>query len=496
MTDDEDLRPGFHFTPRRNWMNDPNGLVYFRGLWHLFYQCNPDGNDWGNMSWGHATSPDLFRWTEQPVAIRHDEGEAIYSGSVVVDDLNSSGLGAEGQPPLVAIYTSAYPSGRQAQSLAYSVDAGATWTKYDGNPVIDRNSESFRDPKVIRYEGSDGMARWVMVVADAVAQQLFFYSSPDLIEWTYSSAFGPFGNENGLWECPDLFWLPIDDRPGEGAWVLVVSLDPGHRDGGSSTRYLIGDFDGQTFLPSGAEALRRLDWGRDLYAAVTFDNAPDQRRILLGWMNNWNYAAHVPTPSWRGTMSVPRELTLRTESDRVALAQRPVAELDAIGVGAGGRLRPFDLGGRRPLTEAVRYRLDIEFEPGTATHFGVEVLVGDGEATIVEYDLQSEMLALDRLRSGRVDFDPTFPSRQEVPLFLHGGTLRLTLVVDRTSVEVFAQDGSVSLTDQVFAARESTLIVVTSRGGLTRITSCELATLDDVGRLREPVEPAELASVE
>lgn len=495
MIDVDDLRPGFHFSPRRNWMNDPNGLVYFRELWHIFYQYNPEGNDWGNMSWGHATSPDLCHWTELPVAIRYDEREAIYSGSIVVDHENSSGFSDDDHPPLVAIYTSAYPGGRQAQSLAYSLDAGSTWTKYAGNPVIDRDSDSFRDPKVIRFEGSDGVTRWIMVVADAVAQQLLFYSSPNLIEWTFLSTFGPFGGEAGLWECPDLFWLPIDGEADRGAWVLVVSLDPGLRDGGSSTRYLIGEFDGRRFHASGAEVLRRLDGGRDLYAAVTFDNAPEQRRILLGWMSNWNYAAHIPTPSWRGTMSMPRELGLRVDSGNVVLTQRPVRELGAIAIGGGGRLRPFDLGGRRPLTNAIRYRLDVEFKPDTATHVGVEVLVGDGEATVIEYEMQSEMLVLDRSRSGRRHVDPSFPSRQEVSVPLHGAPLRLTVLVDRTSVEVFAQDGSACLTDQVFAAPESTLILVTSRGGLTRVTSCELTTLDDIWQ-REPAVSTELAPVE
>jgi sucrose-6-phosphate hydrolase SacC (GH32 family) len=311
----ENLRPRYHLSPRRHWMNDPNGLVHHDGRWHAFFQHNPEGNDWGNMSWGHASSPDLVHWTEHPVALRHRDGEVVFSGSVVVDG-----------DSLAALHTSVYADGRQAQSLARSTDGGLTWTAYAGNPVLDRGSREFRDPKVFRHAG-----RWVMVAVEATERQVLLHESDDLVTWRLLSTFEDPRDE-GPWECPDLVELPVEGQPGRSAWVLVVSVQTGSAAGGSGTRYLVGDFDGTTFTPHDRRT-RWLDHGRDNYAGVTFDQAPDGRRVLLAWMSSWDYAGAVPTSPWRGGMTLPRELTLQEHDGELALVPRPVPELDALADG-------------------------------------------------------------------------------------------------------------------------------------------------------------------
>jgi fructan beta-fructosidase len=460
-------------------MNDPNGLVYVNGVYHLYFQHNPESNDWGNISWGHASSTDLVQWAELPVAIHGDENEAIYSGSVVVDHRNSSGFGEGDVAPLVAIYTSAYVDGRQAQSLAYSLDEGTTWTKYSGNPVLERNSTAFRDPKVFWFRADQGPGYWVMVAVEAAAKKVVLYRSVDLREWIHLSDFGPTEQEGGLWECPDLFRLPVDGAA-EAKWVLVVSRDPGRSTQGSFTQYYIGDFDGTRFTSADDGAPRRLDWGRDYYAAVSFDNVPHGRRILLGWMSNWNYAATVPTAPWRGTMSLPREISLRHVDGEIALIQRPTAEIDALRVRAKTRsIRTFNIEGSRPIEGSRAYRLDVSFEPMDARSIGLDLLVGGTHATLVRYDIETGMLSLDRKRSGRTDFDSSFASIETVPIRLIDGALRLEIYVDRGSVEVFAQDGEVSITDQVFAPEWCTGISIVSSGGTTQIRHLSLEELPD-----------------
>jgi levanase/fructan beta-fructosidase len=457
----DQYRPGYHFTPGRYWMNDPNGLVQHDGVYHLFFQYNPEGNAWGNMSWGHATSPDLVRWTEHPVAIPYDDDEEIYSGSVVVDHRNSSGLGTGSV--LVAVYTSVYSDGKQAQSLAYSED-GMTWTKYAGNPVLDRGSKAFRDPKVSWYPSDGGY--WLMVAVEAEAREIVFYRSDDLRNWEYLSTFGPVDAIESLWECPDLFALPIDGDPDRLGWVLVVSLNPDHAGDGSATRFFVGEFDGITFTAAPGE-FRRFDWGRDLYAAVSFENEPAGRRILVGWMSNWDYAGSVPTSPWRGSMSLPRELSLVTVGGVVTLVQQPPRELGALDL-AGLSLGPFDLDGTRSFAAGQRYRVDVTFDLVDA-EVGLDLLVGAGEVTRLRYDSRSERLSLDRTRSGDTDFHTAFASIESAVVPFRGG-LRLQVFVDRTSVEVFAQNGEVCLTGQVFPAESSTGFAIGSFGGVARVS--------------------------
>lgn len=818
---DEQYRPALHFTPERNWMNDPNGLVYDDGTWHLFFQHNPYGTRWGNMSWGHATSTDLVHWEEQPVAIPQtfDESgtaiEDIFSGSVVVDEQNTSGFGTADDPPMVAIYTSAYTpahpthAGKQAQSLAYSTDDGRTWTKHEGNPVLDRGSANFRDPKVIRYTNPEtGESYWVMVAVEALQYQVVLYRSDDLRTWTHLSDFGPANATGGIWECPDLFPLAVDGDPSNIKWVMVVNLNPGSVAGGSGGQYFVGQFDGTTFtsestvtedsLPAGdvfasfddgawgdwsagnepgnrqdgpwgtgpatgtlpgqnpvsgfvgaglvngfhdgdwpvgtlespaftlerdhvnllvgggnhphvagtqlgneppagrvlfegfefadgttlvdtgweatgdlatepwrnpstaggdyvlgrkrlntweggpkgddnlgdltspaftiepgedhlsflvgggkrlngtlevrllvdGEVVRTatgpeagqlnwqswdvsefagrqarfqvhddatggwghltvdhlvlgepaqarsdetsvslvvdgeivrtatgrnsehldwtswdvtefagreasirvvdnnrfgwghilvdqvmfsdaaaapriegydwLDWGRDYYATVSFSGAPDGRRVMLGWMNDWDYANDIPTGTWRSAMALPRDVELVTTDRGPRLAQRVVPELAEL-----ERPAIAYADGARPIAEGVEtlpvagdvVRIDAVVTPGDADTVGLRVLGDDAAATRIGWDASSARLFVDRRESGNTGFHPAFASFDDAPVALRDGKLALTVYVDRASVEVFADRGRTTITDQVFPNAGADAIGLWAEGG-------------------------------
>lgn len=472
-------RPQHHYTADRNWLNDPNGLVYANGTYHLFYQHNPFGNVWGNMSWGHATSTDLLHWDEQPVAIACDEREAIYSGSAVLDAHNTSGFGTPEKPPLVAVYTSAYSpasplNGRQAQSLAYSTDDGATWTKYAGNPVLDRASADFRDPKVFWYNGDAG-SYWVMVAVEAQDREAVLYKSADLKTWEYLSTFGPANATGGVWECPDLFELPVDGDAGNTKWVLVVNLSPGGIAGGSGGQYFIGTFDGVAFVSGTTvtEGLQTddsrmaeygwLDWGRDYYAAVSFSNAPDGRRLMIGWMNNWQYCAVTPTSGWRSAMSLVREVRLATRGGRLVLLQDavdPFAEAPALSYSMASQPLAAGITWLPPEASGDVLRIDVELEPGPAGETGLLLRAGDGERTVLAYDPGPGVLSLDRRASGNTEFHEAFASVERVAVPLEEGRLRLRIHLDRCSVEVFAQDGLATITDQIFPAESSTAVAL------------------------------------
>jgi levanase/fructan beta-fructosidase len=490
----EPFRPEWHYTSERNWLNDPNGLVYLNGTYHLFYQHNPFGAEWGNMSWGHATSRDLLHWEEQPVAIACDEHEAIFSGSAVFDGQNTSGFGTPDNPPLVAIYTSAYSdasplAGRQAQSLAYSLDEGRTWTKHQGNPVLDRASADFRDPKVFWYDGGAG-SYWVMVAVEAVQRQVVLYKSSDLQAWEQLSTFGPANATGGVWECPDLFELPVDGNPEDTRWVLIVNLNPGGVAGGSAGQYFLGEFDGVEFrsestvtegLQQDDERMRDyrwLDWGRDYYAAVSFSNVPDGRRIMIGWMNNWDYARSTPTGGWRSAMSLPRDISLVRVDGQVVLRQEAI---DPFSRSRSGNFQlapqPLAPGVLELPVPASAARIDVEFEPGMAACVGLVVRGGGAERTVISYDVAEGTLKLDRRESGHVDFHEAFPSIEGVAVPVQEGRLRLRIYLDRCSLEVFAQDGLTTITDLFFPAEASTALAVFAEG-----EGAHLVALAVVGR--------------
>ena len=478
----EAYRPAMHYASTDTWLNDPNGLVFHEGIYHLYYQNNPFGNVHGNLSWGHATSTDLVSWEEHPVAILCDETEEIFSGSIVVDHANTSGFGNAGTAPLVAVYTSAYKpgslhQGTQAQSIAWSIDGGYTWTKYAGNPVLTRNSPEFRDPKVFRYEGPAG-SYWVMAAVEAMDFAVLLYRSDDLRNWSYLSTFGPANGTGGVWECPDLFPLPVDGDAANTKWVLTVNMNPGGPNGGSAGQYFVGEFDGVSFtsettVTEGLQDDDRLaeydwlDWGRDYYAAVSFSNVPDGRRLMIGWMNNWQYANHIPTAPWRSPMSLVREISLTSAAGRPRLVQQAVHE------GAGstaGQAQLLSVDGSHTLDGGTAVQLlEVAFTPGTAGEFGLVVRgSGDGSTgTRIGIRPGTNQLFVDRTASGDTGFHDAFASVDSAPLRLVDGQYALRIFVDHCSVEIFAENGQVTLTDLIFPDPADTAVSLYSTGGTT-----------------------------
>jgi fructan beta-fructosidase len=485
-------RPVYHFTAPKNWINDANGLVYSDGKYNLFYQYNPQSAQPGHLAWGHATSPDLLHWNHLPVALTEYQSPdgsntMIFSGSAVVDKDNTSGLFPNGKTNgLVAFYTGHQTRGgvtvAQHQNLASSQDGGVTWQRYAGNPVLDIGSTEFRDPKVFWYAPQQ---KWVMATVKADRQQVYLYESKNLKQWTLLSRWGRAGDTVKEWECPDLFELPL---PGGGTkWVLLISSgNPKEQYRGQ--QYFLGQFDGKTFTPDQAyHEPTYLDFGKDFFAAVTFGNAPDNRRILVGWTNDWAYARDVPTGDvWRGNFAVPRELSLRRTAAGIVLAQQPIAELrrgsketislknKALKAGAAGFEVPF---------RGESYDLELTVEPGKANLITLNVLQSDAEKTALRYDVAKQELTLDRTKSGNVAFNPGFAATLEtarVPL--QNGQLKLRLLVDKSVVEVFAQDGETTLTDLVFPQQHSGRITLAADGE-ARLSSLSLRNLS------QPVMP-------
>lgn len=468
----EPYRPQFHFTPEMNWMNDPNGMVFHNGEYHLHYQFNPHGNEWGHMSWGHAVSKDLVHWTHLPISLHDELGVMVFSGSAVVDHRNTSGFGLNERPPLIAIYTGHSP-GLQTQDIAYSNDDGRTWIKYPGNPVIDLGEADFRDPKVFWHQPT---SKWVMVVSLAVQKKLQFYGSGDLKTWTLLSEFGPAGvKDKPNWECPDLFELPVENEPGQKRWVLEADMGGGAVAGGSGGEYFVGTFDGMRFVPDSTES-QWVDFGRDFYAPVSWSDIPetDGRRIWIGWMNNWETCLN-PTSPWRSAMSVPRELTLRRIDGSLRLCQRPVRELQTLRTDA---VRLENLSVRQdpvPLPlQGQQLELILELLPGQTTECGIRLLKGTAEETIVGYDRVRKQVFVDRRRSGNVSFHPAFAGRHAGPLSPNSdGSVRLHILVDSCSVEVFGNHGETVITDLVFPSASSVQAEFFAVDGEMVVRSCD-----------------------
>ena len=438
----EPFRPQFHYTPPAHWMNDPNGMVYLDGEYHLFYQHNPNDKVWGPMHWGHAVSNDMIHWEDLPIALYPDSLGTIFSGSAVYDANNTSGLGSPGQSPLVAIYTNhdgaAAEKGTddfQTQSIAYSTDKGRTWTKYAHNPVLPNPGiRDFRDPKVHWHEATQ---QWIMALA--VQDVIHFYSSPNLIDWELKSTFGKnIGAKGGVWECPDLF--PIQDPNGQDRYALLVSINPGGPNMGSATQYFLGDFDGRLFTPIDS-TIRWLDYGPDNYAGVTWSNIPDSdgRRLFLGWMSNWQYANATPTHPWRSAMTLPRAMEWVRAEGLHLLASKPVAELK--------KLRTS-----RPVKAEKNQRTST----GTGTFELVaqkgkvqSITIGNHQDERVVVRIADENITIDRSQAGISDFHQEFARSLSAPL--DGIQVdKLQVFVDHSSVEVFVNEGQIVLTARVF----------------------------------------------
>jgi fructan beta-fructosidase len=480
-------RPQFHFSPEEKWLNDPNGMVFFNDEYHLFYQHHPLGTTWGPMHWGHAVSKDLVQWEQLPIALYPDEHGAIFSGSAVVDWNNTSGF-FDGEPGLVAIYTSAdhYPESdrpRQRQSLAYSKDNGRSWVKYEGNPVLsDVNITDYRDPKVF---WDDETNKWVMVLA--TGQSVTIYTSPNLKEWEFASEFGEkAGSHDGVWECPDLFALPVDGNANQQKWVMLVSIgdDPAFKEG-SRTQYFIGTFDGTTFVNDHPEeTVLWIDYGRDNYAGVSWSDIPkqDSRRIYIGWMSNWRYANQVPTKDWRGAMTLPRELSLVSSEDGVRLVQKPVSEVSSLRKGTEV-YQNLSIESHSPssfnMISSIN-EITIEFEKRNANSFGIVIQSSEREKTIICYDVVKELLVVDRTNSGENSFSESFPAIQEAPLKLETGKLNLQIFLDASSIEVFANDGKVALTCLIFPKGIYNQIDLFSKEGTTFVPSLNITELESI----------------
>lgn len=491
----EPLRPQFHFSPEIHWMNDPNGLVFHDGEYHLFHQYNPAGNSWGHMSWGHAVSTDLTHWKHLPLAIPESNGIMAFSGCCVVDHNNTSGFGDGEHPPMVAIYTG-HGHGKQVQNLAYSNDKGRTWTQYKQNPVLDLNEQDFRDPKVFWHEPTK---RWVMVVSLAVQKVLVFYGSEDLRSWQELSRFGPAGTiDKPNWECPDLFELSVEGEPETKLWVLEVDMSDGSVAGGSGGEYFVGTFDGERF--KARQHAQWVDYGRDFYAPISWDNIPDAdgRRIWIGWFNNWETCL-VPTSPWRSCMSIPRSLSLKEvafnkeEPATYVLNQRPVEELKELR--ASTRTLDATKAAWPPMAVTEKDELDdISFEleatitPATARSVGFRIRTGEDEFTEVVYDRHYSGVYVDRSKSGIVGFHDAFAGRHTAPARTIDGEVTLRIIVDRSTIEVFINGGEAVISDRIFPTSNSPSIEVFAGDDSAKISSLMLHKLRSIWRSSQKSE--------
>ncbi len=480
LNNEQLYRPAFHFTPSKGWMNDPNGLIFLNGQYHLFYQHYPDSTVWGPMHWGHAISKDLVQWVHQPIALYPDSIGMIFSGSAVLDQNNTSGLGRDGIAPLVAIYTQHNMSGEKAgrsdfqnQSIAYSLDEGKTWIKYAGNPVLKTpNLKDFRDPKVIWHAPTK---KWIMSLA--VANHIEFYSSTNLIQWVKESVFGEdvFAH-GGVWECPDLLSFKVNEQT---IWVLLVSMNPGGPNSGSATQYMVGDFDGHRFTPF-TSTIKWMDYGPDNYAGVTFSNLAD-RKVLIGWMSNWNYANVVPTEKWRSALTIPRELSLikqNTNSSEYLLTSNPVKEAvkkfkkvvskenviveQVLSVASVNEHQSnYSTSKNSAITKVMPNMIDL----ATLQKTNFELVLSNefNEKLIIGFDAVNKQFYINRKNAGINQFHKGFAAISTAPRFTDDSKLDLTIFFDKTSVELFADGGRTVMTSLFFPTHPFTHLILQSK---------------------------------
>lgn len=418
----ERFRPQYHHTPATGWMNDPNGMFYKDGVYHLYYQYNPYGSMWENMTWGHSTTKDLIHWQAEPTAIEPDALGTIFSGSCVVDKNNTAGFGAGA---VIAFYTSAGQS--QTQSMAYSTDGGKTFTKYANNPILTADIPDFRDPKCF---WNPEIQKWNLILA--AGQEMRIYSSPNLKDWTYESSFGKeYGCHDGVWECPDLMKLQVRGTDKQ-KWMLICNINPGGPFGGSATQYFIGDFDGHKFsCDQKPEETLWMDYGKDHYATVTFDNAPDGRKIAIAWMSNWQYANQVPTKQFRSANSIARDLELFEYQGNVYCSVIPSKENNTL---------------RGKTIKKPTQNCEIVIDTKSST----EIVLSNnkGEQVVMNYNAQKQTFSMDRTKSGDSSFSEAFAAKTVAPTYGHIKQLRI--FIDRCSIEAFDTEGKMAMTNLVF----------------------------------------------
>ena len=436
MQNREQYRPVYHHTPAYGWMNDPNGMFYKDGVWNLYFQHNPYGSQWENMTWGHSTSTDLVHWKFQGDPVQPDALGTVFSGSAVVDKENTSGFG---KGAVIALYTSAGES--QTQSMVYSTDNGKTFTKYEGNPVITSNVPDFRDPHMFWNED---IKKWNMILA--AGQHMEIYTSDNLKDWKLESSFGEmYGNHGGVWECPDLMKMKVRGTDKE-KWMLICNINPGGPFGGSATQYFIGDFDGHKFTcESKPEVTKWMDYGKDHYATVTFDNAPEGRRVAIAWMSNWQYANQVPTLQYRSGNSIPRDLGLFEYKGETYCSVVPSPEMTA------ARSKKAT----KSLSESCEMVVNLK---GNAT---ITLSNDKGENVVMLYDAKAETFSMDRTKSGKMDFSNDFAATTKAPTY--GKISQLRIFIDKSSIEVFDAEGKMAMTNLVFPTKPYNKVTV--KGG-------------------------------
>jgi fructan beta-fructosidase len=463
----EQYRPRFHYSPATNWCNDPNGLVYHNGEYHLFYQYNPFGNVWGHMTWAHATSKDLIHWKHLPIAIAEEKDTMIFSGTCVVDKNNTSGFGKNGQVPMVAVYTGHIENKNQSQHIAYSLDNGISWTKYNKNPVLDLGKKDFRDPKIFWYEPKK---YWVMALMFPVEHFVQFYSSPNLKDWNHLSDFGPVGDTSGVWECPDLTQVPVEGVPGKKKWLLQTSQN-------ASMQYFVGEFNGITFTNENpVDKIVRPDYGPDYYAAIAYNQLPAAHLpTVIGWINNWNYANDIPTTPWKGAFSLPRTMSVKKINDEWVLLQHPITGLKTL------RTRPLEMKntgvtGTRTLPRTSRqFEIILTYEP-SATTSGIRLATGNNSYFEIGYDAVKQTVYIDRSKTKHTSFNKNFSwlSRFEKPVILKNKKLQLHIFYDHSIAEIFVNDGEAVLTAQLFSDDANNGIELFSNSGRSVVVFLKL----------------------
>ena len=461
-------RPKIHFTPEKNWINDPNGMFFYQGEYHLFYQYNPYGEKWGHMSWGHAVSTDLVIWQHQPIALEEENQVMIFSGSAVVDYNNTSGFGINNQPPIIAIYTSYdAKTGLQNQSIAYSNDKGRTFVKYQNNPVLDLNSKEFRDPKVFWYAREN---KWIMTVSLSMEKKVQFYSSKDLKKWDLMSVFGPTGVTAGVWECPDLYPLQYEN---ETIWVLGVNLGSGSIAGGSGLQYFLGNFDGTKFTENKAltkNNLNFVEYGKDYYAGVTYLGTPNEtkERKWLAWMNNWQYADKIPYLGWRGSMSIPRTIKLGKSNGYYFLKQEPSKEISNYIQSKSSKSKVTIYEANDFITKSdlkeLSFQLNYTIKPSQITeNLAFELVNTNGAIVKFDYNKASKELTFTRKEDKKNVDNENYPSIQKVFLDNENDVLDFQVFIDKNSIEIFVDNGRYVFTNLFFTSDD--IIIVKFNSG-------------------------------